>query len=119
MTDPLQALLQSALHNNQFAATSRYAGVEKTSHVQPDGTTVVYLKRRFLPPADRFTVLHEHVVKEGERLDNITAQYLGDPEQFWRVCDANEAMQPEALTETPGTSVKITLPEGLAGTPNA
>ena len=75
MNDPLQALLQSALQNNQFAPTSRYAGVAKATYVRPDGTTVVYLRRRFLPPADRFTVLHEHTVKEGERLDNIAAQY--------------------------------------------
>jgi hypothetical protein len=119
MPDPLQALLESALQNNQFAPTSRYAGIEKATHVQPDGTTVVRLKRRFLPSADRFTVLVEHTVKEGERLDTITAQYLGDPEQFWRVCDANEAMRPEELTEEAGRTVTITLPEGIAGAPDA
>ena len=119
MPDPLQALLESALQNNQFAPTSRYAGLATTTHVQADGTTIVHLRRRFLPMADRFTVVHEHTVKEGERLDIITVQYLGDPEQFWRVCDANEVMRPEELTETPGTAVKITLPEGIAGTPNA
>jgi hypothetical protein len=87
--------------------------------VRPDGTTVVYLKRRFLPPASRFTVLQEHTVREGERLDTIAAQYLGDPEQSWRLCDANEAMRPDELTEKPGATVKITLPEGMAGAPNA
>jgi hypothetical protein len=119
MTDPLQALLDSALRNNQFAPTSRYVAIDKATSVRPDGTTVVYVKRRFLPPGDRFTVVHEHTVKEGERLDNITAQYLGDPEQFWRVCDANEAMRPEELTEEPGKTVKIALPEGFGGAPNA
>jgi len=120
MSDPLQALLDTALRNNQFAPTSRYAAIEKTTHVTPDGTASVHLKRRFLPPGDRFRVLHEHTVKEGERLDNITAQYLGDPEQFWRVCDANEVMRPGELTEQPGTTtVKITLPEGFPGAPRA
>ena len=55
----------------------------------------------------------EHMVTEGERLDNITAQYLGDPEQFWRVCDANGAMRPDELTETIGRRLRITLPEGI------
>ena len=56
---------------------------------------------------------------QGDRLDNITAQYLGDPEQFWRICDANDAMRPDELTETIGRRLRITLPEGMPGTPNA
>ena len=54
---------------------------------------------------------------EGERLDNIAAQYLGDPEQFWRICDANGAMRPDELTETVGRRLRITLPEGIPGAP--
>ena len=68
-----------------------------------------------LPPM----LLLEHVVTQGERLDNITAQYLDDPEQFWRVCDANRAMCPDELTEEVGRRLRITLPEGIPGTPNA
>ena len=45
--------------------------------------------------------------------------YLGDPEQFWRVCDANRAMRPDELTETIGRRLRITLPEGIPGAPNA
>jgi hypothetical protein len=63
--------------------------------------------------------LTEHTVNEGERLDNITALYLGDPEQFWRVCDANGVIRPEELTETVGRKIRITLPEGIPKTPNA
>ena len=78
----------------------------------------MYLRRRFVPSPERFELLTEHSVTEGERLDNITAQYLGDPEQFWRICDANGAIRPDELTETAGRRLRITLPEGL-GTPNA
>lgn len=39
---------------------------------------VVYLQRRFLPSQEP-TVLTKHTVTEGDRLDNITARYLGDP----------------------------------------
>ena len=36
---------------------------------------------------------------ESDRLDNVTAVYLGDPEQFWRVCDANNALRPAEMEE--------------------
>jgi hypothetical protein len=85
----------------------------------PNGLLVVYLKRRFLPQPENFALLQEHIVTEDERLDNITAKYLGDPEQFWRVADANRAMRPEELVETVGRRLRITLPEGIPGIPNA
>jgi hypothetical protein len=84
----------------------------------PDGNTIIYLKRRLVPPPERFELLQEHVVAQGERLDSITARYLGDPEQFWRICDANGAMRPEELEEV-GRRLRITLPEGIPGMPNA
>jgi hypothetical protein len=104
---------------NNFQPTSRYFGAETATIETPDGKTIVYLKRRFVPPPERFSLLQEHVVTQGERLDNITARYLGDPEQFWRVCDANGAMRPDELTETIGRRLRITLPEGIHGGPNA
>jgi hypothetical protein len=119
MADPLQFLLNSALDNNQFPPTSRYAGVEIATLETPDGRTISHLRRRFLPPGDAFTLLQEHAVKEGERLDQISTTYLGDPEQFWRICDANEAMEPNELVSTPGNIIRITLPQGVAGSPDA
>ena len=97
-----------------FPPTSRYYTIGTAQYTTPDGRPIVYLLRRFVPPADRFTLLEEHTVTQGERLDNITAQRLGDPLQFWRVCDANNAMRPDDLTETPGRVLRITLPEGIA-----
>jgi hypothetical protein len=79
----------------------------------------VFLRRRFVPPPERFALLQEHTVSQGDRLDNLAAQYLGDPEQFWRLCDANAAMHPEELTDTVGRTLRITLPEGIPGAPNA
>jgi hypothetical protein len=102
-----------------FPPTSRYHDLETAKLVRTDGTELVYLRRRFLPSANRFITVQEHVVTQGDRLDNVTARYLGDPLQFWRVCDANRAMRPEALTEEPGRPLRITLPEGIPGTPNA
>ncbi len=102
-----------------FSPTSRYYGIETTTLETPAGKVVIYLGRRFVPPSERFALLQEHIVRQDERLDNITAQYLGDPEQFWRVCDANSAMRPEELTEIVGRRLRITLPEGIPGIPNA
>jgi hypothetical protein len=114
MSDPLQNLL-AAIKPSQFPPNSRYAGVQTATIETPDGRVVVYLKRRFVPPPERFALLHEHFVAEGDRLDNITARYIGDPERFWLICDANRAMQPDELTETPGRALRITLPEGIPG----
>ena len=80
-----------------------------------------------LPPAwaavlpgwteERFAAVQEHAVAEGDRLDNVAARYLGDPELFGRICDANRALRPDALLETIGRRLRITLPEGLPGGP--
>ena len=101
-----------------FPPKSRYYNFETATLEAPDGRIVIYLERRFVPPPEKFSLLQEHVVVQGDRLDNITVRYLGDPEQFWRVCDANGAMRPDELTETIGRRLRITLPEGLPGTPN-
>jgi hypothetical protein len=102
-----------------FPPTSRYFGIETTTIETRDQKSYAYLKRRFVPGPERFATLQEHVVVEGDRLDNITARYLGDAQQFWRVSDANRAMRPEELTEEPGRRLRITLPEGIPGAPNA
>lgn len=120
MPDPLQALLAGqSLSSTLFPPTSRYHGVDTARWQAADGREIVYLQRRFVPPPERFETIQEHTVTEGERLDNLAAQYLGDPEQFWRLADANGAMRPEELTDAAGRKLRITLPEGIPGTPNA
>jgi hypothetical protein len=96
-----------------FDPASRYAGLEIATIPVPDaagGTRDIrYVRRRVIPPADGMTTLAEHTVAQGERLDQITARYVGDPTQFWRVCDANNVASAEELEET-GRVVKIALP---------
>lgn len=94
--------------------TSRYYGLPTSTFVLADGRTVAYVQRRFLPDSEKFTTLTEHLVTQGERLDNITARYLGDPEQFWRVCDANTVKNPDELTDEAriGQRIRIPLPQG-------
>ena len=103
-----------------FPPTSRYYGIDLATLALADGEQRVYLRRRFLPAASRFALLHTHLVTEGERLDRIAAQELGDPQAFWRLCDANDAnasMRPDELTEVLGRRLRIALPEGIPGTP--
>jgi hypothetical protein len=98
-----------------FDSTSRYAllSVKTLTVVGADGQPrpVRYVERRFLPPAGPGTTLVEHLVTQGDRLDNVTAKYLADPTQFWRVADANVTLRPEELTEEVGRRITITLPQ--------
>src|SRR5215213_6967500 len=114
MTDPFQLLMQAGKQPiNNLPITSRYYPVGTATLETTDGKTIAYLKRRFIPPASSLELIQEHIVKEGDRLDNLAAAYIGDPEQFWQIADANSAMQPEMLTEETGASLRITQPAGI------
>jgi hypothetical protein len=95
-----------------FSPTSRYHEIEIATYVAADGREIPYVRRRFLPPADSFSLLAEHTVTQGERLDHIAAQYLGDPEQFWRLCDVNVCLHPDELTAEIGRRLRIPLLQG-------
>ncbi len=113
--DPLTALLQAqGPASRAFPPTSRYHGIG-TRTLETEQGEAVYLERRFVPPPERFADLTVHRVVEGERVDHVAARYVGDPEQFWRLADANRAMQPEELTDEVGRRLRITLPEGIPG----
>lgn len=96
-----------------FDTTSRYFSIATTTIAVPDpdgGTRELrYIKRRLIPAGESMTTLLEHTFVEGERLDMITARYLGDPTQFWRVCDANNVMEPDELEEV-NRPIKIAMP---------
>ena len=110
----LDALLQNATAGSKpFPPNSRYNGVPTLTYTFPDGRQVAYLARRVVPPPERYTTLRLHTVMQGDRLDSLAARHLGDPEQYWKICDANRALRPDEIVETIGTKVRITLPEGI------
>jgi len=45
-------------------------------------------------------LLGEHLRREGQRLDHLANFYLQDSNGFWRLCELNDAMLPDALAET-------------------
>jgi len=100
-------------------ANSRYLGVATQTWTDAEGRNVLYFSRRFLPDPDTLALLETHRVSQGERLDHLAQHYYGDALIFWRIADANRAMDPEALTATLGRTLRITLPEGIPGAPHA
>jgi hypothetical protein len=112
----LETLLSgSAATPPRFPANSRYFGVPTLTRTERDGRTVAYLARRFIPPPEDFTLAFVHTAVQGDRLDLLASTYLGDPEQWWKIPDANGAMQPDALTDTPGRKLRIALPDRFTG----
>lgn len=114
MTDPLQALMQaSGQPINSLPPSSRYYPVGTGVLPKDNGTNIVYLRRRFIPAPESFELMQIYFVKEGDRLDNLAAQFIGDPEQFWQIADANVIIAPEELTDNPGSLLRITQPAGI------
>lgn len=107
------------MNTNIYPVNSRYYGIDTAQMTLSNGRRVIYQKRRFVPSPSRFALLMQYGVVDGSRLDRIANQFLGDPELFWRLADANGAMRPEELTETVGRQLRITLPEGIPGARNA
>ncbi len=116
MTDISNVILQQmGVNPTAFSLSSRYYGIATATLQGKDGESIVYLRRRFVPPADNFFIVQEHTLREGDRLDNVANQYYGDPERYWQLCDANNVIDPETVTEEPGSKINITLPQGIPG----
>ena len=122
MNYPLQALRQmGVIPAVTFPTDSRYYGSSTLSYTAPSGQNIAYLARRFVPQpgAPNFSTVAQHTVKQGDRLDLLAAKYLGDPLLSWLLCDANGAIRPDQLVETPGAILNITMPQGVPGGFNA
>lgn len=93
-----------------FETGSRYYDLEQAKLTSRDGRVISYKRRRFLPKSSEMQVAAEVSVVLGERLDLISARVIGDPEQFWQICDANDAMNPPDLTSVPGRILRVAMP---------
>lgn len=96
-----------------FLPTSRYFDTPTATLVTPDGRTILYARRRFVPSSRAVGTSGEYAVTQGDRVDNVTARTLGNPEVFWRLCDANDATRPDELVETVGRTIRVPFFNGV------
>ena len=98
-----------------FPATSRYYSIPTATYRgENGGAPIAYLTRRFCPRGQGMPLLARAAVSPDERLDQLTARTLGDPTQFWRVADANNALDPFHLVTAPGRVLRIPVPRNTA-----
>jgi hypothetical protein len=97
------------------APNSRYYGLSTLTWTGPDGRQVRYVQRRLIPQPTTNAALRSYVVVQGDRIDSIAANQIGDPLLYWLICDANAAMDPDDLTAQVGRSIVIALPSAIGG----
>jgi hypothetical protein len=93
--------------------SSRYYGSSVEYFTKADGTQVAYLQRRIIPQPTIYSSLQNYAIVEGDRLDNLSYKFLGDPLLFWVICDANGATDPDDLTDQVGSTIQIPLSSGI------
>lgn len=89
---------------------SRYHQVPTAIYETEDGRHVAYLRRRSLPQGEAMPLLSVVRIAPGDRLDRIAARTLGDAEQFWQICDANDCLNPFDLTAEIGATLRVPIP---------
>jgi hypothetical protein len=77
-----------------FLPNSRYANAGMYTVTTPRGVTVSVSR---LPVRSRPLIRGFHPRTGVQRPDGIAAHYLADATAFWRLCDAGDAVAPDAL----------------------
>jgi hypothetical protein len=77
-----------------FTSNSRYAAAGTYQVTLPDGA-VVTVTRIPRPSAGKPVGFHRR--DQGEQLDVVAYRFLGNATGVWTLCDANNAMSPDAL----------------------
>ena len=80
--------------DDMFFPGSRYATPGTYTARTASGATVIATR---LPIRSRPAVRGFHPRIDTQRLDLLAAHYLGDATAFWRLCDASQAIAPDAL----------------------
>lgn len=84
---------------------SRYYDLPDLEHRGRDGRVRVYKERRLIAsgPHPRPST----TLRQSERLDLLTARTLKDSRLFWKICDANDIMNPFDLDEEAGLTILV------------
>ncbi len=95
-------------------AAVAYASVEDGAG---GGREVAYLRTRTPGPAAADAgnasgppPVAWHRIAADDRLDLLAARYLGDPAAAWRICDANLALDPDALVGPDAEGAVVVIP---------
>jgi hypothetical protein len=101
----------------RVAGRSRYDGAQVASAAAGDGAGATREVAYLVPRTPRDPVaavpLAWHRVAADDRADLVAHRYLGDPQAWWRICDANAALDPDALIgqENEGRVIVVGVPE--------
>jgi len=87
-----------------FLKGSRYAAVPENTLMDANGRLRTYKTTRFIAPSPAQV---GHILSDGQRVEHVAYFYYRDPERFWRICDANQVMDPEELNHAPGRKIGI------------
>lgn len=102
-----------------FDPQSRYAKVPTASLAVTgaDGKTrtVTYVRRRPMPVPHQGIVAATHFIVSGDRPDRLAGRYLADPQQYWRLCDAEGVIQADEIAQPLGHRLDIRLPDPTGG----
>ncbi len=90
---------------------SRYYALDNATYEDADGQVIIYKQRRFLPQGINMPLLLQVTVTTIDRLDLIAARAYGASEHFWRIADANNALNPFDLTDQIGSVLRISPPQ--------
>jgi hypothetical protein len=87
----------------------RYSGCAELTRVERDGRPVRYLAPRILPLGSTVAQGASSAVAadEVQRLDLFAYRRLGNALLAYRVCDANDAMDPLSLCEPAGHLLRV------------
>jgi hypothetical protein len=92
-----------------FFKGSRYELVGELELEDAHGRLVRCKRPRYIPETPPRL---SHVVAAHDRLDLLGERYLGDPERYWRICDANQALWPPDLLAEPGRTIQVPGSDG-------
>lgn len=87
-----------------FDSKSRYHKLETYLVTDHRGQPVKVVP---VPPFPNERMLGIHKMRQGQRLDHLAHKYLDNPAGFWRICEINDVMLPEALSEAPEIIIPV------------
>lgn len=91
---------------------SRYEGGPIVEVTDARGRTVTAIGIRYTPVTPAGFI---HTATDSDRLDLLAYQYYRNPEKFWLIADANDALDPLDLLEQPGRPILIPPDRGTKG----